>query len=112
MSHRLFARLRDFHAQLKEKVIDKPARDYAITDSIKPDVWFESSVVWEILGADLSISPKYTAAIGHVAKDKGISLRFPRFIRIRDDKATTQATTSSQVRLDVVVLYDADWKPN
>ncbi|KAG7395013.1 tRNA ligase [Phytophthora boehmeriae] len=89
--------LKQFYEQLKEKVVDKPPSDYAIGDGIKPDVWFEASCVWEILGADLSISPKYTAAIGLVAKDKGISLRFPRFIRIRDDKDTTQATNSSQI---------------
>ncbi|ETN19467.1 hypothetical protein, variant 1 [Phytophthora nicotianae INRA-310] len=89
--------LKQFYEQLKEKVVDKPPSDYAIGDGIKPDVWFEASCVWEILGADLSISPKYTAAIGLVAKDKGISLRFPRFIRIRDDKETTQATNSSQI---------------
>lgn len=90
--------LKKFYDQLKEKVVNKPPSDYAIGEGIKPDVWFEASCVWEILGADLSISPKYTAAIGLVAKDKGISLRFPRFIRIRDDKETTQATNSSQVR--------------
>ncbi|KAG6963413.1 hypothetical protein JG687_00006575 [Phytophthora cactorum] len=89
--------LKQFHDQLKEKVVDKPPSDYAIGEGIKPDVWFEASCVWEILGADLSISPKYTAAIGLVANDKGISLRFPRFIRIRDDKETTQATNSSQI---------------
>ncbi|KAE9117888.1 hypothetical protein PF005_g7605 [Phytophthora fragariae] len=89
--------LKKFYDQLKEKVVDKPPSDYAIGEGIKPDVWFEASCVWEILGADLSISPKYTAAIGLVAKDKGISLRFPRFIRIRDDKDTTQATNSSQI---------------
>uniref|UniRef100_A0AAV1ULP5 DNA ligase n=1 Tax=Peronospora matthiolae TaxID=2874970 RepID=A0AAV1ULP5_9STRA len=89
--------LKKFYDQLKERVVDKPPSDYAVTDSCKPDVWFEASCVWEILGADLSISPKYTAAIGLVAKDKGISLRFPRFIRIRDDKETTQATNSSQI---------------
>ncbi|KAK1944583.1 DNA ligase 1 [Phytophthora citrophthora] len=89
--------LKQFYDQLKEKVVDKPPSDYAVGEGIKPDVWFEASCVWEILGADLSISPKYTAAIGLVAKDKGISLRFPRFIRIRDDKETTQATNSSQI---------------
>uniref|UniRef100_H3G5C8 DNA ligase n=1 Tax=Phytophthora ramorum TaxID=164328 RepID=H3G5C8_PHYRM len=89
--------LKQFYEQLKEKVVDKAPSDYAVNEGIKPDVWFEASCVWEILGADLSISPKYTAAIGLVAKDKGISLRFPRFIRIRDDKETTQATNSSQV---------------
>eukprot|EP00644_Phytophthora_capsici_P013852 jgi/Phyca11/9646/fgenesh1_pm.PHYCAscaffold_40_\ len=89
--------LKQFYDQLKEKVVDKPPSDYAVGEGIKPDVWFEASCVWEILGADLSISPKYTAAIGLVAKDKGISLRFPRFIRIRDDKETTQATNSAQI---------------
>ncbi|CEG36631.1 ATP-dependent DNA ligase I [Plasmopara halstedii] len=89
--------LKKFYDQLKEKVVNKPPNDYAIIEGIKPDVWFEASCVWEILGSDLSISPKYTAAIGLVAKDKGISLRFPRFIRIRDDKETTQATSSAQI---------------
>ncbi|RQM12214.1 hypothetical protein DD237_007829 [Peronospora effusa] len=89
--------LKKFYDQLKEKVVDKLPSDYAVGEGSKPDVWFEASCVWEILGADLSISPKYTAAIGLVAKDKGISLRFPRFIRIRDDKMTTEATNSSQI---------------
>lgn len=94
--------LKQFYGQLKEKVVDKMPRDYAVGDgAIKPDVWFEPTCVWEILGADLSISPKYTAGMGLVARDKGISLRFPRFIRIRDDKNTTQATTSTQVRQSV-----------
>ncbi|KAH9950363.1 DNA ligase I [Amylocystis lapponica] len=32
----------------------------------KPDVWFEPRVVWEVLTADLSLSPIYTAAQGLV----------------------------------------------
>lgn len=32
----------------------------------KPDVWFEPKVVWEVLTADLSLSPVYTAAQGLV----------------------------------------------
>lgn len=32
----------------------------------KPDVWFEPKVVWEILAADLSLSPIYAAAKGMV----------------------------------------------
>jgi ATP-dependent DNA ligase len=35
----------------------------------KPDVWFEPKVVWEVLTADLSLSPVYTAGHGLVSGD-------------------------------------------
>ncbi|KAL2020310.1 hypothetical protein VTK56DRAFT_8538 [Thermocarpiscus australiensis] len=59
-----------------------------------PDVWFEPQEVWEVAFADITISPTYTAAIGLVREDKGLSLRFPRFLRKREDKGIDEASTS------------------
>ncbi|ORY68247.1 DNA ligase I [Pseudomassariella vexata] len=59
-----------------------------------PDVWFEPQEVWEMAFADITLSPTYTAAVGLVSEDRGLSLRFPRFLKKRDDKGIEEASSS------------------
>ncbi|KAH8673332.1 hypothetical protein BX600DRAFT_508609 [Xylariales sp. PMI_506] len=59
-----------------------------------PDVWFEPQEVWEMAFADITLSPTYTAAIGLISQDRGLSLRFPRFMKKREDKGIEEASSS------------------
>jgi len=62
------------------------------------DVWFEPSLVVEILSAELTLSPNHTAGWGQVKEQSGLALRFPRFTgRWRDDKAPEDATTTQEL---------------
>jgi DNA ligase 1 len=74
---------------------NKPAR---VDARQEPDVWFEPGLVLEILSAELTLSPNYTAAWGQIEEDTGLAMRFPRFTgRWRDDKAPEDATTTREM---------------
>ena len=60
----------------------------------RPDVWFEPHEVWEMAFADITKSPTYLAAIGLVDEDRGLSMRFPRFLKTREDKGIDEASTA------------------
>jgi DNA ligase-1 len=84
-------------AFFKNHTIPAPKPYYRVTDTIRPDVWFEPVQVWEVKAADFSLSPVYTAAWGLVDSGKGISLRFPRYIKVRDDKGPEDASAAAFV---------------
>lgn len=93
--------LEELHSKLSEHTIEKPKPFYSHSQVAKdqPDVWFEPRLVWEVKTADLTLSPRYKAGADMLSdgSGKGISLRFPRFIKQRDDKKTEQATASRMV---------------
>ncbi len=78
---------------------DKPAR---VEARQHPDVWFEPGLVLEILSAELTLSPTYTAGWGQIKADAGLAMRFPRFTgNWRDDKGPEDATTTDEL----IALY-------
>ncbi|KAJ8567441.1 hypothetical protein K7X08_019649 [Anisodus acutangulus] len=62
-----------------------------------PDMWLSPEVVWEIRGADFTVSPVHHAAIGLVHPSRGISVRFPRFIRCLSDRKPEECSTSADI---------------
>lgn len=87
-------------AALPEKLdrFRQPARHALVESKMEADVWFEPSLVLEVLGAELSISPIHTCAHGSVRNGAGLAIRFPRFTgTFRDDKRPRDATTSQEV---------------
>merc|ERR1712151_944936 len=89
--------LKTHYEFFKDRTLPKPETTFNVVVKMKPVVWLVPCQVWEIKCADLSISPVHTSAYGIKADGKGIGLRFPRFIRIRDDKPPEEATSAEQI---------------
>jgi DNA ligase-1 len=84
---------REFYTPGNENTLgSKPS--YVEYEGGRPDIWFEPTEVWEMAFADITLSPVYTAAIGLVSEERGLSLRFPRFLKKREDKGIEEASTN------------------
>ena len=53
--------------------------------------------MWEVRFADVTLSPVYTAAMGLVTEERGLSMRFPRFMKVREDKGIDEASTGREL---------------
>ncbi len=74
-----------------------PHKHPRVDSKIEADVWFEPVKVAEVIGAELTLSPLHTCCYNLVKTGTGISIRFPRFIRWRDDKSPEDATTEEEL---------------
>ena len=83
--------LEELPKKLKKDQRVKPAPRLSVKKEMLADVWFMPDMVVEVLAAEVTKSPFHTCAGGY-------ALRFPRFLRIRDDKKAEQATTSKEIR--------------
>lgn len=60
--------------RLRATAIEGPKPYYNTSE--RPDVWFEPTEVWELRGADLTISPVHKAAAGRLHPERGVGLRW------------------------------------
>ena len=82
---------KDKYAESSDNVISRPSY---IEYNGHPDVWFEPQEVWEMAFADITKSPTYLAALGMIDEERGLSMRFPRFLKVREDKSIEEASTA------------------
>jgi len=75
-----------------------PHRHPRVISAVEADIWFEPTVVIETIGAEITLSPIHTCAMGVIRKDSGLAIRFPRFTgNYRLDKSAEDATTVQEV---------------
>ncbi|MFA5050235.1 MAG: ATP-dependent DNA ligase [Candidatus Micrarchaeia archaeon] len=79
-----------------QKILDKikissPPRDLIF--KTEPDFWVKPNYVAEIAFDEITLSPMHTCGL---YDGKGYALRFPRFIRLREDKSFKECTTTKE----------------
>jgi DNA ligase-1 len=81
--------IKEMVARCKKLEVAKKPKNYHVDKQLEPDIWIVPEMVIEIRADSVSRSPIYTT---------GLSLRFPRFIRFRDDKSPQDATSKEELQ--------------
>lgn len=76
--------------------IDKPLPTYNVPRDLRPDIWIAADIVVEIAADEITYSPLHSA---------GLALRFPRLVRLRDDKSWEQATTLAEMKNMLAISF-------
>jgi DNA ligase-1 len=75
-----------------------PHKHARVESLMTPDVWVEPSIVLEIIGSEVTLSPVHTCAWGVLKEGYGLGIRFPRYTgRLRTDKKPEDATTDKEI---------------
>jgi len=81
----MFGELRE---RLEKIKISTRNSEYNVPKILEPDVWVEPKIVVEVAADEITQSPTHTT---------GYALRFPRLVKIRDDKSVEQTTTLDEI---------------
>jgi DNA ligase-1 len=81
---------------LSGHIVPEIQKNVLIKNKMLPDIFIEPVIVIEVLGMEITESRGHTAGEGK--GETGLSLRFPRFLCIRHDKGSYEATTIKEIR--------------
>lgn len=89
----------DIQKRFLPNLLKEAPDNYIIPRLLRPTFIFKPTEVWEVGFDSFSESLNYSLGKGHVLENKGLSLRFPRFIRFRPDKTVFQCSTPEEIKL-------------
>ncbi len=89
------ADLREAYRRVRSLAVREAPSQYVVEKESAPDTWVRPALVVEILADEITLSPRHTA--GKKKEGRGYSLRFPRLVRIRDDKRPEDATAVDEI---------------
>lgn len=84
----------EFISRAKALIVQERPKNYLVGKQLTPDVWLLPEMVIEVAADEITQSSIHSA---------GVALRFPRFIRFRDDKKMDQATGLTELSSMIVV---------
>jgi DNA ligase-1 len=88
--------LENLPRMLKPFLIKK--KDARVESTIDADFWFIPSLMLEVKGAEITLSPTHTCCLNVVKKGAGLAIRFPRFTgRWRTDKKVDETTDEGEI---------------
>jgi DNA ligase-1 len=78
-----------------------------VDSKLEADAWFTPSIVLEVLGAEITLSPIHTCGMDSIRAGSGLAIRFPRFTgKYRSDKSPEDATTVKEI----IEIYQSQLK--
>ncbi len=86
--------LKTFAEWVKKETVPEPPRN--VLYKLQPDHYLQPSLVIEVAYDEITLSPQHTCCIKEL-NGRGLALRFPRFLRVREDKEPYEATTTKEV---------------
>ncbi len=86
---------RIFKEMLEKYMVPEMPKRLRLKKQMEPDEFYEPAIVIEIMGAEITRSPSHTAG---EENGRGLALRFPRFLRIREDKGPDEVTTIEEIK--------------